>query len=139
MVIDVNGLSNKITQDNLASSNIFVDTIAPRIDMIGAKNYTVLPNSVNPIIPNAVATDGDPNYTGNYNTTTNGTLDTSVLNSVILYTYTAEPDSAGNLGSSIDRTVIVKYKSSSSSSSSPTIGKTSYGSRIVTNGFEYNV
>ena len=138
VVIDVNGLPNKITQNNLASSNIFVDTIAPRIDLIGAKNYVVLPNSANPSIPNAVATDGDPNYTGNYSITTNGTLDTSVLNSVILYTYTAEPDSAGNLGSSIDRTVIVKYKSSSSSSSSPTIGKTSYGSRIVTNGFEYN-
>ena len=139
-VLDVNGLPNIITQNNLTSSNIFVDTISPRINLIGAKTYVISPNSTNPSIPDAVVTDGDPNYPDDktYTTITNGTLDTSVLNSVILYTYTAEPDGAGNPGSSIDRTVIVKNNPSSSSSSSPTIGKTSSGSRIVTNGFEYN-
>ena len=139
-VLDVNGLPNIITQNNLTSSNIFVDTISPRINLIGAKTYVISPNSTNPSIPDAVVTDGDPNYPDDktYTTITNGTLDTSILNSVILYTYTAEPDGAGNPGSSIDRTVIVKNNPSSSSSSSPTIGKTSSGSRIVTNGFEYN-
>ena len=97
-VLDVNGLPNIITQNNLTSSNIFVDTISPRINLIGAKTYVISPNSTNPSIPDAVVTDGDPNYPDNktYTTITNGTLDTSILNSVILYTYTAEPDGAGN-------------------------------------------
>ena len=42
-----------ITQENLTSSNIFVDTIAPRM-LIGAKNHVVLVNSTDPFIPGAV-------------------------------------------------------------------------------------
>ena len=45
-VLDVNGLPNIITQNNLTSSNIFVDTISPRINLIGAIQ-TVLCNSPN--------------------------------------------------------------------------------------------
>ena len=51
-----------ITQENLTSSNIFVDTIAPRIYLIGAKNHVVLVNSTDPFIPGAVVVDGDPNH-----------------------------------------------------------------------------
>ena len=61
-----------ITQKNLTSSNIFVDTIAPRIYLIGAKNHVVLVNSTNPFIPGAVVVDGDPNHPGNHSITTNG-------------------------------------------------------------------
>ena len=140
-VIDEDGLSNMITQENLTSSNIFVDTIAPRIYLIGAKNHVVLVNSTDPFIPGAVVVDGDPNHSGNHSITTNGDLDTFIINSVIIYTHTAEPDGAGNLGSSVTRTVIVKDKistKSDSSNSAPTLGKTSSGAQLVTNGFEYN-
>ena len=91
-VIDEDGLSNMITQENLTSSNIFVDTIAPRIYLIGAKNHVVLVNSTDPFIPGAVVVDGDPNHSGNHSITTNGDLDTFIINSVIIYTHTAEPD-----------------------------------------------
>ena len=37
--------------------------------------------------------------------TTNGTLDTSKLSTVVVYTYTADDDTAGNPGMSINRTV----------------------------------
>ena len=47
-----------ITQENLTSSNIFVDTIAPRIYLIGAKTHAVLVNSTDPFIPGAVVVDG---------------------------------------------------------------------------------
>ena len=51
-------------------------------------------------IPGATATDGDPNYAGNYTITTNGTLSTALDGSVILFTYTAaddgDPNYAGN-------------------------------------------
>ena len=123
------------------NDTIFVDTVAPRIYLIGAKNHAVLINSTNPFIPGAVVVDGDPDHPRNHSITTNGTLNTFIINSVIIYTYTAEPDGAGNLGSSVTRTVIVKDKiptKSSSSNSAPTLGKTSFGAQLVTNGFEYN-
>ena len=136
------GAQRKVTQKDLSvNDTIFVDTVAPRIYLIGAKNHAVLINSTNPFIPGAVVVDGDPDHPRNHSITTNGTLNTFIINSVIIYTYTAEPDGAGNLGSSVTRTVIVKDKiptKSSSSNSAPTLGKTSFGAQLVTNGFEYN-
>ena len=49
----------------------------------------------------------DPNYVNTVTLVTNGTLDTSVNGSVYIYTYTANNDTVGNLGSSINRTVTV--------------------------------
>ena len=100
------GAQRKVTQKDLSvNDTIFVDTVAPRIYLIGAKNHAVLINSTNPFIPGAVVVDGDPDHPRNHSITTNGTLNTFIINSVIIYTYTAEPDGAGNLGSSVTRTV----------------------------------
>ena len=94
-----------VSQNNL-SFGVFVDTKNPEISLVGNSTYTVLTHS-NSVIPGAIATDGDPNYTGGYSTTTNGTLNTSIPNSTILYTYTADSDGAGNMGNSVTRTVTI--------------------------------
>ena len=57
------GAQRKVTQKDLSvNDTIFVDTVAPRIYLIGAKKYTVLINSTNPFIPGAVVVDGDPDH-----------------------------------------------------------------------------
>ena len=95
-----------VTEDTFNQS-VFVDTIRPRIELVGSANYTVFIESNDPFIPGATATDGDPGYSPNYTVTTNGTLDTSKLSTVVVYTYTADDDTAGNPGMSINRTVSV--------------------------------
>ena len=96
-----------LTQDNLVNSNIFVDTKRPQISLIGDADLTVFPFTEESSIPGATVTDGDPNYTGTYTPTTNGTLSEALLGSVIIFTYTAANDSAGNVGHSINRTVTI--------------------------------
>ena len=59
------------------------------------------------LIPNATVTDGDPNYAGTYIVTNNTILNTSMLGASATYTYTADPDGAGNLGESVDLIVTV--------------------------------
>ncbi|MDI1495344.1 MAG: LVIVD repeat-containing protein, partial [Cenarchaeum symbiont of Oopsacas minuta] len=100
------GASLVITQDDLLS-NIFVDTVSPRISLLFSANYTILQNTTDTIVPGATATDGDPKYSGTYSSIRNGTLDTSILGAVLIYTYTASTDKAGNLGESINRTVTI--------------------------------
>ena len=57
------GAQRKVTQKDLSvNDTIFVDTVAPRIYLIGAKNHAVLINSTNPFIPGAVVVDGDPDH-----------------------------------------------------------------------------
>ena len=81
--------------------NIFVDTIAPTIELDGNQDHTVYVGTQNPIIPDAIAIDGSPGYlTSNYNVT-NSSLDTSTVGSTATYTYTAYTDAAGNTGESI--------------------------------------
>ena len=93
-----------VTEDTFNQS-VFVDTIRPRIELVGSANYTVFIESTDPFIPGAIVTDGDPGHSQNYTVTTNGTLDTSKLSTVVVYTYTADDDTAGNPGMSINRTV----------------------------------
>ena len=89
------------------TSNVFVDTIAPTIELDGNQDHTVYVGTQNPIIPDAIAIDGSPGYlTSNYNVT-NSSLDTSTVGSTATYTYTAYADAAGNTGESITRTVTV--------------------------------
>ena len=95
-----------VTEDDL-TSGIFIDTISPNITLDGSADYYVIKDSVDPIIPGATAGDGDPNYVNTVTLVTNGTLDTLVNGSVYIYTYTANNDTVGNLGSSINRTVTV--------------------------------
>ena len=58
-------------------------------------------------------TDGDPNYPKRTHTiTTSNDLNTSKIGSTAIFTYTAKPDGAGNLGPSVTRNVtIVGYSS----------------------------
>ena len=89
------------------NQSVFVDTIAPTIELIGDSDHTVYVESQSPFIPGAIATDGDPGYSQNYTITIDGTLDTNVLGSTVTYTYTADDDTAGNPGHSVNRTVTV--------------------------------
>ena len=96
------------TQNDLPYQNIFVDTIAPKISIDGNKTtYFLLQNRSIDRIPNAIASDGSPGYSGLYNTTITGNLNNSIIGSTANYTYTAYPDAAGNLGDSINLTVTV--------------------------------
>ena len=53
-----------VTENDLPS-NVFIDTVSPRIDLVGDQNHTVFVNS-NYVELGAVVSDGDPNYTPNY-------------------------------------------------------------------------
>ena len=103
---DNQGVGLFVTEDIFPAS-IFVDTIGPRIDLIGSAFHSVLADTTNPIIPGAIVTDGDPEYTPSYTVTTTGNLDTSNVGSTVTYTYTAQSDIVGNLGASVNRTVTV--------------------------------
>ena len=105
-VVDNAGNSLTVTESDLLS-NIFVDTKRPQISLIGDADLEVFPFTEESSIPGATATDGDPNYAGNYTLTTNGNLSTTPLGSTVIFTYTAADDSAGNTGNSITRTVTV--------------------------------
>ena len=100
------GTMLNLTESNVTDQNVFVDTIPPTITLNGDANYTVLVNS-DYTDPKAVASDGDPNYTHNYTITNSGSLNTTMIGSSVNYTYTADPDGAGNPGASINRTVTV--------------------------------
>ena len=66
-----------VTQENITGSNIFVDTIPPAISINGdITEYSLLQNRSTDMIPNATATDGDPNYAGTYTVTNNSILNT---------------------------------------------------------------
>ena len=95
-----------VTEDDIPSNEIvFVDTIRPNIELVGPENYIVPYRASYLHVPGAVATDGDLDYSGLVITRTNDTLDSDVLDSVVLYTYTAT-DPAGNTNSTT-RTVTV--------------------------------
>ena len=108
-IIDEKGLPNTITQNtNITSSqlppdNVFVDTISPTVTL-SPQEPTI---SVNQMLPTITAdiVEGDPNY--NYSDTSpipESTILASVDNTtaeVYPFTYTAPPDTAGNLGQSV--------------------------------------
>ena len=100
------GVELLVTEDDFSES-IFVDTIGPRIELVGSSFHGVLEGSGNPIIPGAIVTDGDPGYTPTYTVSIDGNLDPNVLGSSAIYTYTATSDTVGNPGDSINRTVEV--------------------------------
>ena len=54
-----------ITEDDLPF-NVFIDTVSPRIELVGPAEYFIVTGTVNPIIPNVTVTDGDPNYSGGF-------------------------------------------------------------------------
>ena len=95
-----------VTENDLPS-NVFIDTISPRIELVGDQNHTVYVGTQNPIIPGATAYDGSPEYSASYSTSITGNLNTSIIGSNVTYTYTAHLDAAGNLGESVTRNVAV--------------------------------
>ena len=107
-VTNINGTTLTVTEDDLTSSNVFIDTVSPRIQLVGPAEYFVINGTENSIIPGVNVTDGDPNYSGDYTLTTpDGKVNANINGSVYNYTYTAGNDTAGNLGESVTRTVTV--------------------------------
>ena len=105
-----------LARDNSAYSNqfldnVFVDNIAPRISLDGSYQYYLVQNRSINTIPTVTVTDGDPKYPKDledrYTITTSNDLNTSKIGSTAIFTYTAEPDGAGNPGPSVTRNVTI--------------------------------
>ena len=107
-IANANGTTLTVTKDDLTTSNVFIDTIPPRIAPIGGSvNYSIVNGTEDPTILNVTVTDGDPNYSGNYTLITSGTVNANLNGSVYNYTYTAVADSAGNPGDSLSRIITI--------------------------------
>ena len=75
-IANTNGTTLTVTQDDLTTPNVFIDTIPPRIatDDGGPADYFLVNGTEDPTIRNVTVTDKDPNYSGNYTLITpNGT------------------------------------------------------------------
>ena len=108
-VTDTVGETLSITEDDLPF-NVFIDTVSPRIELVGPAEYFIVTGTVNPIIPNVTVTDGDPNYSGGFTLNMSDEIDTAIIDSVYNYTYTADADTAGNIPDSVTRTITVLQK-----------------------------
>ena len=64
-VANANGTSVTVTENDI-SSNVFIDTISPSIELVGSADYTIPYGTLNPSIPNVTVSDGDPNYLGGF-------------------------------------------------------------------------
>ena len=108
-ITNTNGTTLTVTENDLTGSNIFIDTLSPRIQLIdGPANYSIINGTMNPTIRNVTVTDGDPNYSGNYTLTTpDGLVNANINGSVYNYTYTADADTAGNPGDSVSRIITI--------------------------------
>ena len=108
-IANENGTTLTVTKDDLTTPNVFVDTIPPRIAPIGGSaDYSIVNGTENPIILGVNVTDGDPNHSGNYTLITpNGLVNANLNGSVYNYTYTADADSAGNLGDTLTRIITI--------------------------------
>ena len=114
-VTNANGTSVTVTENDI-SSNVFIDTISPSVELVGSADYTIPYGTLDPSIPNVTVSDGDPNYLGGFTLVKNAPVDTTIPGSVYSYTYTANPDGSGNAGNSVTRTISVVDNSSSNTS-----------------------
>ena len=105
-VANANGTSVTVTENDI-SSNVFIDTISPSIELVGSADYTIPYGTLDPSIPNVTVSDGDPNYLGGFTLVKSATVDTTIPGSAYNYTYTANPDRSGNAGNSVTRTILV--------------------------------
>ena len=105
-VANANNESVTVTENDI-SSNVFIDTISPSIELVGSADYTIPYGTLDPSIPDVTVSDGDPNYLGGFTLVKNATVDTTIPGSVYHYTYTANPDRSGNAGNSVTRTISV--------------------------------
>ena len=84
-IANENGTTLTVTNDDLTSPNVFIDTIPPRITPDGGSADYFIVNGTDPIILNVTVIDGDPNYSGNYTLTTNATVNANMNGSVYNY------------------------------------------------------
>ena len=130
-IVNTNGTSATITENYISSkNNIFIDTISPRIELIGSADYVIPYGTPNSFVPSVTVSDGDPNYMGGFTLAKNATVNTAIIGSVYEYTYTANPDRSGNVGNSVTRTIFVVNNLSSTSCMDP---ESSYNIIIGTN------
>ena len=106
-VANANNESVTITENDISSSNVFIDTISPSIELVGSADYTISYGTLDPSIPDVTVSDGDPNYLGGFTLVKNATVDATIIGSAYNYTYTANPDRSGNAGNSVTRTILV--------------------------------
>ena len=106
-ITNANGTSLTVTEDDLTTPNVFIDTVSPRIELFGSAEYFIVHGTENPSIPGVNVTDGDPHYSGNFKLNINDTIDTAINGSVYNYTYTAVADNAGNLGEGVSRIITI--------------------------------
>ena len=50
-VTNPNGTTLTVTEDDLTSPNVFIDTVSPRIQLVGSAEYFIVNGTVDPIIP----------------------------------------------------------------------------------------
>ena len=101
------GATLDLTETDLIGQNVFIDTIAPTIELFGDANYAALVGT-SYTDQGAIVSDGSPGYNAsNYSTSKTGNVNTSDVGSIVTYTYTAYDDAAGNPGASITRKVTV--------------------------------
>ena len=106
-VTNANGTTLTVTEDDLTTPNVFIDTISPRIQLFGSAEYFIVHGTKNQNIPGVNVTDGDPHYSRNFTLNINGTSKTAKIGSVYNYTYTAVADNAGNLGEGVSRIITI--------------------------------
>ena len=110
-IVNTHGPSVTITENDISSkNNIFVDTISPSIELVGSADYFIMQDAGTFSIPNVTASDGDPNYMGGFKLVENDTINTAIVGSAYNYTYTANPDAAGNPGDGISRIITIYAK-----------------------------
>ena len=118
-VANANNASVTITENDISSSNVFIDTISPSIELVGSADYTISYGTLDPSIPDVTVSDGDPNYLSGFTLVENATVDATIIGSAYNYTYTANPDRSGNAGNSVTRTILVVNDLSSTSCMDP--------------------
>ena len=77
-VANANNESVTITENDI-SSNVFIDTISPSIELVGSADYTIPYGTLDPSIPDVTVSDGDPNYLGGFTLVKNATVDTKMV------------------------------------------------------------
>ena len=107
-ITNTNEITLIVTEDDLTGPTVFIDTVSPRIELIGdSANYSIIHGTENPIILNVTTNDGDPNYSGNYMLSENVTVNANINGSAYNTIYIADADTAGNLGESVSRIITI--------------------------------
>ena len=82
-ITNPSGTTLTVTKDDLTSSNVFIDTVSPRIKLFGPAEYFIINGTEEPNIPGVNVTDGDPHYSRNFILNKNGTIKNATIGSVV--------------------------------------------------------